>query len=167
MSIRVKLIFFISVIIFIIDALSCMSFFFYSKRRYSEDLENFGETLSKLFTSDNEIKYALDCGQPLFFDSPVRRLREFDRENIVSYIRISNDRNMADARQRSPSLCVGRLQQTRDRILRRRLQWAFVGLARVLGLVHHAPRERPAAALPAAELVSSCSRTQSLSKTRA
>lgn len=70
-----------------------MSFFFYSKRRYSEDLENFGETLSKLFTSDNEIKYALDCGQPLFFDSPVRRLREFDRENIVSFIRISNDQH--------------------------------------------------------------------------
>ncbi len=50
-------------------------------------------TLAGLFATDNEIKYALDYEQPLLLASPVRRIKEFDRENIVSYIRISNNRN--------------------------------------------------------------------------
>lgn len=92
MSIRIKLILFISGIIIIIDALSCMSFFFYSKKRYRVELRYFGETLVNLFSRDNEIRYALEYEQPLLFASPVRRIKEFDRENVVCYISISNDR---------------------------------------------------------------------------
>ncbi|MBI5308199.1 MAG: EAL domain-containing protein [Planctomycetes bacterium] len=93
MSIRIKLILSISTIIFIIDALCCMSFFFYSKQRCNEELKHLGMTLAGLFATDSEIKYALDYEQPLLLASPVRRIKEFDRENIVSHIRISNNRN--------------------------------------------------------------------------
>lgn len=93
MSIRIKLILFISAIICIIDALSCLSFFFYSKQRYGAELKHFGETLTNLFSRDNEIRYALEYEQPLLFASPVGRIKEFDRENVVCYVRISNDRN--------------------------------------------------------------------------
>ncbi len=93
MSIRIKLILFISAIICIIDALSCLSFFFYSKQRYGAELKHFGETLANLFSRDNEIRYALEYEQPLLFASPVGRIKEFDRESVVCYVRISNDRN--------------------------------------------------------------------------
>lgn len=56
------------------------------------ELRYFGETLVNLFSRDNEIRYALEYEQPLLFASPVRRIKEFDRENVVCYISISNDR---------------------------------------------------------------------------
>jgi len=93
MRIRIKLILFISIIICIIDALSCISFLFYSKQRYDAELKHLGEMLSNLFSRDNEIRYALEYEQPLLFASPVGRIKEFDRENIMCYVRISNDRN--------------------------------------------------------------------------
>ncbi|OQZ02071.1 MAG: hypothetical protein B6D34_11825 [Candidatus Brocadia sp. UTAMX1] len=90
-SIRTKLILFMSMLIIIIGTLSCLFFLIHSKWQQEEVLQRFGTSLVTLLAQDNEVKYAIRSSQPAFLDTPIKRVRELDREDEISYLRISNN----------------------------------------------------------------------------
>src|SRR5574337_47384 len=89
-SIRTKLILFISVLVIMIVTLSCILFLIHSKRQQEETFKKLGMSLVMLLAQDNEVKYALNYTQPAFLDTPIKRIRALDREDEIGYLRISN-----------------------------------------------------------------------------
>ncbi|NUN24530.1 MAG: HAMP domain-containing protein, partial [Candidatus Jettenia caeni] len=90
MSIRTKLILFISTLIIIIGALSCLFFLVNSKKQQEDALRRFGISLIMLFAQDDEVKHALSYTQPAFLDAPIKRIKALDTEGEIGYLRISN-----------------------------------------------------------------------------
>ncbi|TLD42145.1 MAG: Sensor protein of zinc sigma-54-dependent two-component system [Candidatus Jettenia ecosi] len=90
MSIRTKLILFISTLIIIIGALSCLFFLVNSKKQQEDALRRFGISLIMLFAQDDEVKHALSYTQPAFLDTPIKRIKALDTEGEIGYLRISN-----------------------------------------------------------------------------
>ncbi|MDE2217825.1 MAG: hypothetical protein KGJ87_11825, partial [Planctomycetota bacterium] len=89
-SIRTKLIFFIFLLIAIVDAFSCLLFLIHTKRQQKEVFKKLGASLVTLLAQDNEVKQALSYEQPAFLDIPIKRLKALDREKEIGYLRISN-----------------------------------------------------------------------------
>ena len=90
-SIRIKLILFMSMLVVIIGTLSCLFFLNHTKRQQEEALKKFGTSLVMLLAQDNEVKHALRSAQPAFLDAPIHRVRDLDREEEIGYLRISNN----------------------------------------------------------------------------
>lgn len=90
-SIRLKLILFISVLIIIIGTLSCLFFLIHSKRQQEEALKNLGTSLVMLLAQDNDVKHALNYTQPAFLDNAIKRIQALDREGEIGYLRVSSN----------------------------------------------------------------------------
>ncbi|MDN3512833.1 MAG: ATP-binding protein [Candidatus Brocadia sp.] len=93
-SIRIKLILFMSALVIIIGILSCGFFLIHSKSQQNEALKRFGTSLVMLLSQDTEVKHALRASQPAFLDAPIHRIRELDREEEIGYLRISNNQSV-------------------------------------------------------------------------
>lgn len=93
-SIRLKLILFISVLIIIIGTLSCLFFLIHSKRQQEEALKNLGTSLVMLLAQDNEVKHALNYTQPAFLDNAIKRIQALDREGEIGYLRVSSNQGI-------------------------------------------------------------------------
>jgi|GEM_PF-6690156 len=93
-SIRTKLVFFIFLLIAIVDALSCLLFLIHTKRQQKEVFKKLGASLVTLLAQDNEVKQALSYEQPAFLDIPIKRLKALDREKEIGYLRISNNQTV-------------------------------------------------------------------------
>lgn len=93
-SIRLKLIFFVSILIIMISVLCCVFFLRHTKRQQEDALKKFGTSLIMLLVQDNEVAYALHSAQPAFLDAAVNRLWELDREEEIGYLRISNNQRV-------------------------------------------------------------------------
>lgn len=93
-SIRTKLILFMSSLVIIIGALSCLFFLIHVKRQEEAALKSFGKSLAMLLSQDNEVKDALIYTQPAFLDAPIKRARLLDKEEEIGYLRISNTQSV-------------------------------------------------------------------------
>jgi PAS domain S-box-containing protein len=89
-SIRTKLICYTSIVIIIIEALSCLFFLLYVKGKNEEALEKLGVSLIMLLAQDEGIRQALHYSQPAFLEAPITRIRILDTEEEIGYVRISN-----------------------------------------------------------------------------
>ena len=90
-SIRTKLIVFMSVLIIVIGTISGVFILLYSKRQQEESLKKLGTSLVMLLAEDNEVKHALGYAQPAFLDSPIHKIKALDGEEEIGYLRISNN----------------------------------------------------------------------------
>ena len=93
-SIRLKLILFISALIIFIGTLSCLFFLIHSQRQQEEALKNLGMSLVMLLAQDNEVKHGLNYTQPAFLDNAIKRIEGLDREDEIGYWRISNNQGI-------------------------------------------------------------------------
>ncbi|MDN3511034.1 MAG: ATP-binding protein [Candidatus Jettenia sp.] len=106
MSIRTKLILFISTLIIIIGALSCLFFLVNSKKQQEDALRRFGISLIMLFAQDDEAKHALSYTQPAFLDAPIKRIKALDTEGEIGYLRISNTQKIM-VEEKAPWITAG------------------------------------------------------------
>lgn len=93
-SIRTKLILFMSILVVTIGVLCCVFWINHTKRQQEDALKKFGTSLVMLLAQDNEVTYALHSAQPAFLDAAINRLRDLDREEEIGYLRISNNQTV-------------------------------------------------------------------------
>ncbi|MBI5307734.1 MAG: HAMP domain-containing protein, partial [Planctomycetes bacterium] len=90
MGIRTKLTIFISLLLVVLDALTCLFFYMHEKKEHEGLLVDTGNTLIMMLSRDNEVSYAIKQAQPAFLDLPLKRLRIADSGRQIGYWRISN-----------------------------------------------------------------------------
>ena len=87
-SIRTKLILYVNITIAIMDMISILLFFVYLKKNEQASLEKLGISLVSLVIQDNEVRQALNYGQPALLSIPIQRMLSLDRGDEVVYWRI-------------------------------------------------------------------------------
>ena len=90
MSIRTKLTIFISLLLIVLDAITCLFFCMYERREHESLLIDTGNTLIMMLSRDDEVGYAMKQTQPAFLDLPLKRLRLADSGRQIGYWRIAN-----------------------------------------------------------------------------
>jgi len=94
MSIRTKLTIFISLLLVVLDALTCLFFCMYEKKEHEGLLMDTGNTLIMMLSRDNEIGYAMKQAQPAFLNLPLKRLMIADSGKQIGYWRIANKQSV-------------------------------------------------------------------------
>ncbi|ODS30583.1 MAG: two-component sensor kinase [Candidatus Scalindua rubra] len=87
-GIRFKFIFFISLLITSIGAASSWYFSTQTKKQLEEELKKRGYSLIAQLAQDGEVKDSMSVAQKVFFDEPITRLRNLDRERELAYWRV-------------------------------------------------------------------------------
>ena len=93
-SIRTRLIFYMSMLVIIVGAVSCVFFLIYSKKQQEESLKKLGGSLVMLLAQDNEVKDALSYSQRAFLDTPIHVVNELDIEKEIGYLRVATNQSI-------------------------------------------------------------------------
>ncbi len=94
MSIRTKLTIFISLLLVVLDALTCLFFYMHERKGHEELLMETGTTLIMMLSQDNEVGYAINQTQPAFLDLPLKRLMIADGGRQIGYWRIASKQSV-------------------------------------------------------------------------
>jgi len=90
-SLRTKLIFFICLLIIIIDAFICLFFYIHSTREQENGLKKLGMSLVTLLAQDDEMISGIRYNQPAFAESSLNMVKAFDREVEIEYWRVTGN----------------------------------------------------------------------------
>ncbi len=87
-GIRFKFILFTSLLITFIGVANSWYFFTQTKRQLEEELKKRGDSLISQLAQDGEVKDSMSVAQKVFFEEPIRRLRNLDIEQELAYWRV-------------------------------------------------------------------------------
>ncbi len=87
-GIRLKFVFFTSLLITIIGVTSSWFFFSQTMKQLEEELKKRGYSLISQLAQDGEVKDSMSVAQKAFFEEPIRRLRNLDIEREFAYWRV-------------------------------------------------------------------------------
>ncbi len=87
-GIRFKFILFTSLLITFIGVANSWYFFTQTKKQLKEELKKRGDSLIAQLAQDGEVKDSMSVAQKVFFEEPIRRLRNLDIERELAYWRV-------------------------------------------------------------------------------
>ena len=87
-GIRLKFIFFTSLLIATIGGASSWFFSTQTRKHFEDELKKRGYSLIAQLAQDEEVKGSMSVAQKAFFDEPIRRLRHLDIEQELAYWRV-------------------------------------------------------------------------------
>ena len=87
-GIRLKFIFFTSLLIATIGIASSWFFSTQTRIHFEDELKKRGYSLITQLAQDGEVKGSMSVAQKAFFDEPIRRLRRLDIEQEIAYWRV-------------------------------------------------------------------------------
>ncbi len=87
-SIRIKFILFTSLLIIFIGVASCWYFSSQIKKQLEDELKKRGFSLIVQLAQDGEVKDSMSVAQRAFFEDPINRLRELDRDKELAFWRV-------------------------------------------------------------------------------
>lgn len=87
-NLRIKFILFTSLLIVFIGTTSCWFFSTQIKRQLEDELKKRGYSLIVQLAQDGEVKDSMSVAQRAFFEDPINRLRELDRDKELAFWRV-------------------------------------------------------------------------------
>ncbi len=87
-GIRFKFILFTSLLMTFIGVANSWYFFTQTKKQLEDELKKRGDSLIAQLAQDGEVKDSMSVAQKVFFEEPIRRLRNLDIEQELAYWRV-------------------------------------------------------------------------------